>query len=83
MPERTARCEAVTHHKSHKLEPVLTVGGKLILKYRVCGCSNLKSDPGRTPALELCPTVLEVVTEVGLEGRLSAIGLRGQTNGRI
>ena len=48
------------------MEPVLTVGRRIILNCRVCGCSNLKAGRGRTAALEPCPTVSEVVTEVGL-----------------
>ena len=66
MAERTARRETVTPHESHKMEPVLTVGGRIILNCRVCGYSNLKADRGRTAALDPCPTVAEVVTEVGL-----------------
>ena len=66
MAERTAGREAVTPHESHRMEPVLTVGGRSILNCQVCGCSNLKSDRGRTAALQPCPTVSEVVTEVCL-----------------
>ena len=66
MAERAARRETVTPHESHNMESVLTAGGRIVLNCRVCGCSNLKADRSRIAALDLCPTVLEVVTEVGL-----------------